>query len=83
MIVGSNANLHFLRREEGIRSRSQQMSLDSSISFEISSTEAGMKKSNFGGVWGQGIWGEVRDVSDRRIVWILWILDEKNKHLKS
>ena len=54
------------------------MSGDWENSLETSSIVTEVKDEKLGGVKGGGIWGEVWEWLERRPVWSLWILSEKN-----
>mgnify|MGYP003406490484 FL=1 len=76
--VGRRIWEHCLRSEVGIGSKSQLVSGDWERSLETSSAVTLVKDEKEGGVNGGGWCGEVQEWWERRLVWSLWILSEKN-----
>ena len=65
VIVGRRTDLHCLRREVGIRSRSQEVSEELDKSVETSAMVAGWRKGRSGGLEAGGKCGEEVVVPDR------------------
>ena len=65
VIVGRRTDLHCLRREVGIGSRSQEVSGELDKSAETSAMVAGWKKNSSGGLEAGGRCGEEVVVPDR------------------
>ena len=78
VIVGRRTDLHCLRSEVGIGSRSQEVSGELDKSAETSAMVAGWKKESSGGLKAGGRCGEEVVVPDRIEDRSLRILPEKN-----
>ena len=82
VIVGRRTDLHCLRREVGIGSRSQEVSGELDKSADTSAMVAGWKKDSSGGLEAGGRCGEEVVVPDKIKDRSLWILSEKNVNVQ-
>jgi hypothetical protein len=71
--------VHFLRREVGIGSSSQDELLDDEISLAISSQVAGANSVNRGGGEGGEVWGDRLEELDCKLLRMSFILVEKKE----